>query len=62
MSDVRDSENRGRGKDVFEAFKGFLLELGPDPGFSFASEKVEGGDNVGEVGDEFPIEVGKSSE
>ena len=47
---------------MFEAFKGFLLELGPDPGFSFAGKKVEGGDNVGEIRDEFPVKVGKSSE
>ena len=47
---------------MFESFKGLLLKLHPDPGFSFASEQVEGGNNVGEVWYEFPIKVCKSSE
>ena len=47
---------------MFEAFECSLLELGPHPGFPFASEQVEGGNNVGEIWDEFPIEVGKSGE
>ena len=47
---------------MFEMFKGALLELGPDPGFSFASEQVEGSNNVREVQDEFPVKVCESSE
>ena len=47
---------------MFEMFKGSLLELGPDPGFPFAGKKVEGGDDVGEIRDEFPVKVGKSGE
>ena len=47
---------------MFEMFKGVLLELGPDPGFPFASEQVKRGDNVREVWDEFPVKVCKSSE
>ena len=47
---------------MFEVFKGFLLELGPDPRFSFVGKKVEGGDDVGEVRDKFPVKVGKFSE
>ena len=62
MGNIRDSEDRGRGKDLFEMFKGLLLELGSNPGFSLAGKKVEGGDDVGEIRDEFPVEVHKSSE
>ena len=62
MGNVRDSENRGGGKDMFESFEGFLLELGPDPGFSFMGKKVKGGNDVGEIRDKFPVKVGKSSE
>ena len=47
---------------MFEAFEHLLLELGPHPGLPFASEQVEGGDNVREIWDEFPVEVGKPSE
>ena len=47
---------------MFETFKGVLLELGPDPGFSLASEQVEGGDNVREVRDELAVKVCKSGE
>ena len=47
---------------MLEAFERLLLELGPHPGFPFASEQVEGGNNVGEVWDEFPVEIGKSGE
>ena len=59
---VRDSEDGGRGKDLFETFNGFLLELGPDPGFSFMGKKVEEGNNVGDIRDEFSVKVRKSSE
>ena len=47
---------------MLETFKSMLLELGPYPGFSLASEEVEGGDDVGEVWNEFPVEIGESSE
>ena len=47
---------------MFEMFKGTLLELGPDPGFSFASEQVEESDNVREVWDELSVKVCKSGE
>ena len=47
---------------MLEAFKHSLLELGPHPGFPFASKEVEGGDNVGEISDEFPVEIGESGE
>ena len=47
---------------MFETFKGSLLELGPDPGFPFASEQVKGGDDVGEIWNEFPVKVCKSGE
>ena len=47
---------------MLKMFKGSLLELGPDPGFPFASEQVKGGNYVREVRDEFPVKVCKSSE
>ena len=47
---------------MLKTFKGSLLELGPDPGFSFASEQIKGGDNVREVWDELPVKVCKSGE
>ena len=47
---------------MFETFESSLLVLGPDPGFTFSSEQVEGGYNVGKVWDEFPVKVCKPSE
>ena len=47
---------------MFETFEGMLLELGPNPGFPFVSEQVEGGYNVGKVWDEFSVKVHKSGE
>ena len=47
---------------MFEAFEHLLLELGPHPGFPFASKQVEGGNDVGEIWDEFPVEIGQSGE
>ena len=47
---------------MFEMFEGSLLELGPDPRFSFASEQVKGGDNVREIWNKFPVKVHESSE
>ena len=44
---------------MLETFESTLLELGPHPGFPFASEQVEGGDDVGKVRDEFPVEICK---
>ena len=46
---------------MFEVFESVLLELSPDPGLPFASEKVKEGDDVRKVQDEFPVEVCKSS-
>ena len=47
---------------MFEVFKGFLLESSPDPRFPFTSEQIKGGDNVGEVWDEFSVKVCKPGE
>ena len=47
---------------MFEMFKSLLLVLGPDPGFTFSSEQVEGGYDVGKVWDEFPVKVCKPGE
>ena len=47
---------------MFETFKSLLLESCPGPRFPFMSEQVKGGDNVGEVWDEFSVKVCKSGE
>ena len=47
---------------MLETFKSVLLKSSPDPGFSFMGEQVKEGDNVGEVWNEFPVEVCKPSE
>ena len=47
---------------MFKAFECSLLELCLHPGFPFASEQVEGSNNVREVQDEFPVKVCKSGE
>ena len=61
-SDIGDLEYRGGGEDLFELVEGCLLEGGPLPRFAFSGEEVQGCDNVGETGDEFPVEICKSSE
>ena len=43
-----------------ECLKGVFLKLSPDPRFIHSSEKVERGNNVGEVRYEFSVEVGKT--
>ena len=47
---------------MFETFKSMLLEVSPGPGFTFLSEQVEGGYNVGKIWDEFPVKVCKPGE
>ena len=47
---------------MFKAFEHLFLELGPYPGFTFLSEQVEGCYDVGEIQDEFPVEVCKPRE
>ena len=47
---------------MFESFKGLMLKLCLGPRFSLASEQVEGGDNVGEVWNEFPVKACEPSE
>ena len=47
---------------MFEMFKSTLLELCPYPGFPLASEQVKGGNDVGEIWNEFPVKVCESSE
>ena len=42
---------------MLEAFKCTLLKLGPYPGFPFSGEQIERGYNVGEIQDEFPVEI-----
>ena len=45
---------------MLESFKGLLLKSCPGPRFSFVSEQVKGGDDVGEIQDEFPVEICES--
>ena len=47
---------------MLEMLESTLLELGPYPRLSFMSEQVKGGNNVGEVWDEFSVEVCKYGE
>lgn len=62
MRDVRNLEHRGRRKHLLESFEGVLLELSPDLRFILLSKKVERSNNVGEVEEEFLVEVGKTDE
>ena len=62
MSHIRDSKDWCGREDVLEAFKSFLLESSSNPRLSFTSEQVKGGNDVGEVWDEFPVKVCKPSE
>ena len=57
--DVWDAQDWSRGKGSVKGVKGFLLEWGPIPRLVFLDEKVERGNNMGEVGDEFAIEICK---
>ena len=59
---VRDLKYRGGGEDAFQFVKGVLLKQGPTPGFAFSGEQVEGCDDVGKVGNKFPVEICKSCE
>ena len=62
MSHIRDLKDWCGREDVLEAFKSFLLESSPNPGLSFMSEQVKGGNDVGEVWGEFPVTVHKPGE
>ena len=59
---VGNGENGGRGEDFFERVKGLLLRRRPSPRDVFLSESGKRSDNVGVVGDEFSVEVGKAQE
>ena len=59
---VGNGENRGRGEDFFERVKGSLLRRRPSPRDVFLSESGKQSDDVGVVGDEFSVEVGKAQE
>ena len=60
MRNIRDGKDRGGCKDVMKGIKGSLLEGAPGPGLVFFGEGSEGSDDVGVIGDELPIEVGKA--
>ena len=62
MSDVGNLEYGGRGKDAFQFIESGLLKGGPLPRFSLLGEKIQWGDNVREVRNEFPVEVHESHE
>ena len=59
---VRNSENGGRGENFFKRVKGSLLRRRPSPRDVFLSESGKRSDDVGVVGDEFSVEVGKAQE
>ena len=59
---VGNGENGGRGENFFERVKGSLLRRRPSPRDVFLSESGEWSDEVGVVGDEFSVEVGKAQE
>ena len=60
VGDVWDAQDWSGGKGSVKGVEGFLLKRSPIPRLVFPGEKVERGDNMGEVGDEFAIEICKS--
>ena len=61
-SNIRNGQNGLRGKGSLEGVECALLERGPGPQLVFPGEEVKWGDNMGEVGDKFVIEVCKPEE
>ena len=57
---IGNGENGGGGKNFFERVKGSLLRRSPSPRDVFLSESGKRSDDVGVVGDEFSVEVGKA--
>ena len=60
--DIRDGEDWGRGEESSEGIKCVLLKRTPSPGLVFLGEGGKRGDNVGVIGDELLIEIGKAEE
>ena len=59
---VGNGKNGGGGENFFERVKGSLLRRRPSPRDIFLSESGKQSDDVGVVGDEFSVEVGKAQE
>ena len=59
---IRDGKDRGGREKLTESIKHPLLQGTPSPGLVFSGEGSEGSNNVGVVGDEFPVEVGETEE
>ena len=59
---IGNGENEGGGENFFERVKGSLLRRRPSPRDVFFSESGKRSDDVGVVGDEFSVEVGKAQE
>ena len=62
MCDVGDLKYWGEGENSFQLVESGLLEGGPLPGLTFLGKEVQQCNNVGEIGDEFPMKIHKSSE
>ena len=60
--DIRDGEDWGGGDELSEGIKCALLKRTPSPGLVFLGKGSKGGDNVGVIGDELSIEIGKAKE
>ena len=54
---IEKAKDRSTRKGGVKGVQSFLLEQGPIPWLVFSSEKIEGGYNMGEIGDEFVIEI-----
>ena len=62
MSNIGNGQNGPRGKGSLEGVKCMLLEGGPGPQLVFPGEEVKWGNNMGEIGDKFAIEVREPEE
>ena len=60
--EIRDAKDRSRQENGIQGVESFLLGLSPRPRVVFMSEKDNGCNNVGVVGNELVIEVCKSEE
>ena len=59
---VWNEENRGGGEDLTKVVKGTLLKSSPNPRLVLFGKEHKGGDDVGVIRDELPIEICKAKE
>ena len=62
VRNIRNCEDRGSSEDSLESVKRSLMKWSPNPSDILVSEGHERGNNVGAIGDEFAIEIGKAEE